>query len=119
MKDEGCRIRTNGNRMDFILPRSTFILCCMLAAAAAWGQGYPVKTVRVVVPYAPGGATDLTARLVGRKMSDAWKQNVLVENRTGAGGVIGADVVAKAPPDGYTLLLATPAETVILPHLQK
>ena len=82
-------------------------------------QGYPVKPVRVAVPYAPGGATDLTARLVGQKMQEAMKQNVLVDNRPGAGGVIGADIVAKAAADGYTVLIAAPAEIVILPHLQK
>jgi len=82
-------------------------------------QGYPAKSIRVVVPYAPGGATDLTARLVGQKMQEAMKQNVLVDNRPGAGGVIGADIVAKAAPDGYTVLIAVPAEIAILPHLQK
>jgi tripartite-type tricarboxylate transporter receptor subunit TctC len=82
-------------------------------------QGYPAKPIRVVVPYAPGGATDLTARLVGQKMQEAMKQNVLVDNRPGAGGVIGADIVAKAAPDGYTVLIAVPAEIAILPHLQK
>ena len=82
-------------------------------------QAYPAKPIRVVVPYAPGGATDLTARLVGQKMQEAMRQNVLVDNRPGGGGVIGADIVAKAPPDGYTVLIATPAEMAILPHMQK
>jgi tripartite-type tricarboxylate transporter receptor subunit TctC len=82
-------------------------------------QAYPAKPIRVVVPYAPGGATDLTARLVGQKMQEAMRQNVLVDNRPGGGGVIGADIVAKAAPDGYTVLIAVPAELVILPHLQK
>ena len=99
----------------------------MTALGFAWiafggsisAQVYPTKAIRVVVPYAPGGATDLTARLVGQKMQEAMKQNVLVDNRPGAGGVIGADMVAKAAPDGYTLLIAVPAELVILPHLQK
>jgi tripartite-type tricarboxylate transporter receptor subunit TctC len=94
---------------------------CALAAFSGGtaAQGYPVKPIRVVVPYAPGGATDLTARLVGQKMQEAMKQNVLVDNRPGAGGVIGADIVAKAAPDGYTVLIAVPAEIAILPHLQK
>jgi len=94
---------------------------CILAGfvPAAWAQGYPVKPIRVVVPYAPGGATDLTARLVGQKMQAALKQNVIVDNRPGAGGVIGADIVAKSPPDGYTVLIGVPAEMAILPHLQK
>jgi len=82
-------------------------------------QAYPTKAIRVVVPYAPGGATDLTARLVGQKMQEAMKQNVLVDNRPGAGGVIGAEIVAKSAPDGYTALIAAPAELAILPHLQK
>jgi tripartite-type tricarboxylate transporter receptor subunit TctC len=91
----------------------------VLFSGALPGQGYPAKSIRVVVPYAPGGATDLTARLVGQKMQEAMKQNVLVDNRPGAGGVIGADIVAKAAPDGYTVLIAVPAEIAILPHLQK
>src|SRR5262245_6626722 len=86
---------------------------------SALGQAYPVKSIRVVVPFAPGGATDITGRTVGARMSDTLKQTVIVDNRSGGGGVIGADIVAKAPPDGYTVLLATPAETAILPHLQK
>jgi len=93
--------------------------CLVAISGSALAQAYPVKPIRVVVPYAPGGATDLTARLVGQKMQAAMKQNVLVDNRPGAGGVIGADIVAKAAPDGYTVLIAVPAEMAILPHLQK
>ena len=94
--------------------------CLLLAVAAlASAQNYPSKPMRVIVPYATGGATDLIARLVGQKLSERLGQPVIVENRAGAGGVIGADVVAKAPADGYSLLLAVPAEMAILPHLQK
>lgn len=85
----------------------------------AHAQTYPAKSVRVIAPYAPGGALDLTARLVGQKMNDGLKQTVVIENRPGAGGVIGADIVAKAAPDGYVVLLASPAEIAVLPHLQK
>jgi tripartite-type tricarboxylate transporter receptor subunit TctC len=88
-------------------------------SGALAAQGYPARTIRVVVPYAPGGATDLTGRLVGQKMTERFGQTVVVENRSGAGGVIGADAVAKSAPDGYTLLLASPAEIAVLPHLQK
>ena len=103
---------------------STFTLavaCCgvALVSGGALAQGYPAKSVRVVVPFSPGGATDLTGRTVGAKLTESLKQTVVVENRTGAGGVIGADIVAKAAPDGYTVLLATPAEIAILPHMQK
>jgi tripartite-type tricarboxylate transporter receptor subunit TctC len=101
----------------------SLVFCGALALAAASGtlqaQGYPAKPIRVVVPYAPGGATDLTGRTVGAKMSETFKQTIVVDNRTGAGGVIGAEIVAKAPPDGYTILLASPAEIAVLPHLQK
>lgn len=82
-------------------------------------QGYPSKPMRVIVPYAPGGATDIIARLVGQKLTERLGQPVIVDNRPGAGGVIGAEAAARAPADGHTLLLAVPAEMVILPHLQK
>jgi tripartite-type tricarboxylate transporter receptor subunit TctC len=95
--------------------------CCvtMLATGGALAQSYPTRSIRVVVPYAAGGATDLTGRTVGAKMGETFKQTIVVDNRPGAGGVIGADIVAKAPPDGYTVLLSSPAEIAILPHLQK
>ena len=97
------------------------VACCSAigGAGGALAQAYPTKPIRVVVPFSPGGSTDLTGRTVGAKLSESIKQAIIVENRTGAGGVIGAGMVAKAPPDGYTVLLATPAETAILPHLQK
>jgi len=105
--------------------RSSKLIPVVVCCAVAWGsggalaQGYPAKAIRVVVPFAPGGATDITGRTLGARMNDGLKQSIVVENRSGGGGIIGADIVAKAPPDGYTVLLGTPAETAILPHMQK
>jgi len=87
-------------------------LACSLAAAA-----FPDKPIRVVVPFPAGGATDLVARLLGFRLGQVLGQPVIVENRSGAGGNIGADVVAKAAADGYTLLLASPAEVAINQYL--
>src|SRR6187549_3522183 len=71
-------------------------------AGGAWAQGWPNRSIRMVVPYTPGGYTDLMARTVGQKLSEALGQPIIFENRPGANAIIGADVVAKAPPDGYT-----------------
>ena len=90
-----------------------------LGAPRAFAQEFPAKPIRLIVPFAPGGGTDITGRTISAKMADTLKQPVVVENRTGAGGVIGAEFVAKAPPDGYTVLISTPAEIAILPHMQK
>jgi tripartite-type tricarboxylate transporter receptor subunit TctC len=90
------------------------ILCLPLAAQA---QAWPAKAVTFVVPFAPGGGTDITARTVATKLQQLWGQPVVVENRGGAGGVIGTDVVAKARPDGYTLLIANVGITSINPAL--
>ncbi len=83
------------------LSAATMTCCCALAVA----QSFPTKTVRLIVPFPAGGATDLVARTVAQKASEGWKQAVVVENRSGAGGNIGADVVAKSAPDGYSLLV--------------
>jgi len=88
-------------------------------ATAAQPQAYPLKPIKVVVPAAAGGATDITARLVAQKMSERFGQPVLVENRSGGNETIGVDAVAKSAPDGYTVLLTPPAAIVVLPHLQK
>ncbi len=76
-----------------------------LAATGALAQTYPAKPIRIVVPYAAGGTSDILARQIGPKLTDAWGQPVIVENKPGANGNVGADFVAKSPPDGYTLLL--------------
>jgi len=83
---------------------ATVILMATASVAAAQAQDYPNKPVRIVVPYPPGGTTDIITRVLAKGMSETWKQPVLVENRGGASGMIGTEVVAKAPGDGYTLL---------------
>lgn len=88
-----------------------------LGCASAFAQGYPTKPIRLVVPYPAGGPLDITARAIGQKLSEAWKQPVVVDNRAGAGGNIGADLVAKSAPDGYTLLMGAVATHAINPSL--
>ena len=79
----------------------------LIAAGPAAAQSYPNRLVKVVVPFAAGGGTDVMARIIAQKLNEAWMQSVVVENRTGAGGIIGAEAVAKAPADGYTYLIGT------------
>jgi len=80
------------------------IALCAVGAAASAQPVYPVKPIRLVVPFVPGGSTDFIARIMGQKLDEALGQQVIVENRAGAGGNIGLDYVAKSPPDGYTLI---------------
>lgn len=82
------------------------------ASLTAHAQQWPAKPVKIVVPFAPGGTTDVVARMVGQKLSEIWGQPVVVENRAGAGGNLGADTVAKSPGDGYTLLMASGSITI-------
>src|SRR3979490_3145225 len=86
-------------------------------SSAAWAEGYPSKPVRVIVTFAPGGTPDIYGRVMSAELQKVWNQSVVVENRTGAGGTIGTDYVAKAAPDGYTLLFAADATITIAPHL--
>jgi tripartite-type tricarboxylate transporter receptor subunit TctC len=89
----------------------------LLSASAAFGQGYPSKPVRWIVPFPPGGATDIIARIVAQKMTESWGQPVIVENRAGAAGAIGSDAVAKSAPDGYTILMGTTSTHAVGPAI--
>jgi tripartite-type tricarboxylate transporter receptor subunit TctC len=83
---------------------------------AALAQTYPAKPIHIIVPFAPGGITDVVARALGQRLSEAWKQQVVVENRPTGAGIVGVDSVAKAAPDGHTLLVAADANFVTAPH---
>jgi tripartite-type tricarboxylate transporter receptor subunit TctC len=96
----------------------------LMAGSLLWhvtasGQNYPNRAIRFVVPYAPGGSTDIVARILAQKLSDAMGQQVVVDNRPGAGGSIGADVVAKSPPDGYTMVTAVTGIMAINQYLYR
>jgi tripartite-type tricarboxylate transporter receptor subunit TctC len=91
-----------------IVVAAALALCANLAS----GQGFPNRPVKIIVPFTAGSATDILARTIGQKLSETWGQPVIVENRAGAGGTIGAGIVAKSPPDGYTLMVHSSAHAV-------
>jgi tripartite-type tricarboxylate transporter receptor subunit TctC len=87
-------------------------LAGLLLAAPAAAQQYPAKTIRMIVPFAPGGNTDIIARIVAPRMSEALGQQIVIDNRGGAGSIIGTELAAKSPPDGYTLLMVSAAHVI-------
>ncbi len=93
------------------------LLLLALPVLPASAQTWPAKPVKIIVPFAPGGSADTLGRLVGQKLSEPLKQSFVVENRPGAGGVLGSELAAKAPPDGYTLVVSGIASHVIAPLL--
>ena len=99
------------------MSRLLFALLACALVGAAHGQAYPSKAIRIVVPYAPGGTTDIVGRQMAQRMSEVLSQPVVVENRTGGNTAIGADAVAKSPPDGYTILFTNDATFVLNPVL--
>ena len=94
---------------------ATMSACAATAAAQAW----PVKPVRLVAPFPAGGGTDIFARTIGQKLGAAWNQQIVIDNRAGAAGMIGGGFVARSAPDGYTLLLTTLDTLAIIPHINK
>jgi len=107
--------------MNRVVTRRTLIMLaavgCTPALAADPAAGYPNKSIRLIVPFPAGGGTDIVARAISVKLTEAWGQQIIIDNRGGAGGVIGADTVAKSTPNGYTLLFGTPGALVINPLL--
>ena len=102
------------NRLRRTLLESAGMAAGMMAGAhrLAFAQAYPAKPVRIVVPYPPGGPTDIVARLVGNKLEERFKQPFVIDNKPGAGGNVGAEVVARAAPDGYSLVVGTTAHAI-------
>ncbi|HET6492968.1 MAG TPA: tripartite tricarboxylate transporter substrate-binding protein, partial [Burkholderiales bacterium] len=102
--------------------RGALVACACIVGCgfhtALAAQAYPTKPVRFVVPYPPGGPLDEIARAVGQRLTAGWGQQVVVDNRSGAGGSIGADNVAKSPPDGYTMLLGNAGPITVNPTLR-
>ena len=102
-----------------MLPRLVIALALLVAGAHASAQTYPNRPVRIIVAFAPGTTSDIIGRIFAEKLTQSMGQTFIVENRTGAGGTIGAEAAAKSPPDGYTLFLAGVATHGINPNLRK
>ena len=103
--------------MNIRLPLATVLVAALVAPAGILAQTYPAKTIRLVLPFTAASAVDVLARLYGQKMTENWGQQVLVDNRTGANGIIGMEAIAKSAPDGYTLGMGNLATLAINPNL--
>src|SRR5512134_4060659 len=99
-----------------MISRIVALLGAIVATAPVFAQPYPAKPIRMIAPFTAGGPTDILARIVGQRLTESWGQQVVIENRTGASGTIGSEVVAKSAPDGYTLLVSASVH-VIAPNL--
>ena len=106
----------NPNRRALL---AAVVLSCMLPAAPALAQGFPNQPIRIIVPYAAGGSTDQLARAIQQPMSEILGQPIIIENKAGAGGTIGVDFVAKAPPDGYTLVFGNTGPNAVVQLMRK
>src|SRR3954471_21182819 len=102
--------------MKFAVLAACFLLSAVFSAPTV-AQTYPVKPIRLVVPFPPGGAVDAIGRIIGQKLGDSWGHNVVIDNRGGAAGAIGSDLVAHSPADGYTLLVGSTSTISINPAL--
>src|SRR5690349_310851 len=96
---------------------TAFLIVAMLCAAETYAQTWPAKPIHLIVPFAPGGSADTLGRMVAQKLGEELKQPFVVENRPGAGGVVGSEMVAKAAPDGYTLVVSGVASHAVAPSL--
>ena len=101
------RFKVVFNAGIFVIAASAIVAAHAQAPATSAAQNYPVKSIRYIVPFPPGGTTDILGRLIGQKLGEAWGQTVIIDNRSGAGGSVGSEIAAKTPPDGYTLLGGT------------
>jgi tripartite-type tricarboxylate transporter receptor subunit TctC len=119
--DDECfsvQLRSEQTRTMAML-RWTLSLLLASLPAPAWCQTWPVKPIRLIVPFASGGAVDITARIVAQPLSERLKQPIVIENRGGAGGNIGVNAAARSAPDGYTVVMATAGQIAINPHMQR
>src|SRR5512134_723489 len=105
-------------RMRLVLKLAASVLVFWVAPAA-WGQGFPSKPIRMIMPWNPGGTTDTTARILGQKMTENWGQPVVIDGRPGASGIIGTEIAMRAPADGYTLLHANMSQWATAPYLYR
>jgi tripartite-type tricarboxylate transporter receptor subunit TctC len=99
------------------LAAAALVFSAALASAQAYSQPYPSRPIRVIVPFPPGGPTDIVARIIGQKLGERWRQQIVVDNRPGAAGNVGAEIGAHAPPDGYTLVMGSTANMAVSPTL--
>jgi len=122
--DAAARVRGFGGTTGHAQYRSRRILFCALAllfgataGTQSMAQSYPSKPIRLIIPFTPGGSTDILGRVVGQSLTEAWGQQVLIENKPGAGGAIGAEAAARAAPDGYTLFMGHVGTLAVNPAL--
>lgn len=109
-------------KMKWGLPLGSVVLAAALLAGAAGeavAQTYPTKYIKVLVPAPPGGGTDILARIIGQKLTESWGQQVVIDNRGGAAGIIATEIVVKSAPDGYTLFMTSSGQHTIRPHVIK